>query len=138
MGSAVLSESCFNALSLEQNSMGSSIQLFVFTTKQLCYVLRNYSRLGIYEIHYHCTSPAKIKCSTSGSRSSQTVIARNSTETNLSCFLIGYINPNKPPCFQCFAGFQYSNELILSCSDSTTSATAMQQFVALSKYGDQV
>lgn len=118
--------------------MGSSIQLFVFTAKQLCYFLRNYSRLGIYEIHYHCSLPAKIKCSTSGSKSSQTAIARNSTETNLSCFLIGYINPNKAVCYQCFAGFQYPNELILSCSDSTTSATAMQHLVALSKYSNQV
>lgn len=67
----------------------------------------------------------------------QTVIAQNSTETNLSCFLIGYINPYKPPCFQHFTGFQYPNELISSCSDSTTSAAAMQQLVALNKYSNQ-
>lgn len=67
----------------------------------------------------------------------QTVKAQNSTETNLSCFLMGYINPYKPPCFQHFTGFQYPNELISSCSDSTTAATAMQQLVDVNKYSNQ-
>lgn len=62
--SAVLPKRFFNkhAWETEQNWRGSSVPLFIlsFPPENLCLFLRNYFRLGISEIHFCCTLPAKI------------------------------------------------------------------------------
>lgn len=62
--SAVLPKRFFNnhAWETEQNWRGSSVPLFIlsFSPENLCLFLRNYFRLGISEIHFCCTLPAKI------------------------------------------------------------------------------
>lgn len=128
-----------SSLKSEQNWMASSLQLFVLSF-QLNSCANSWGIIPDLELMRYiiiaALQPRQLE--TLYLRFwKQTVIAQNSTETNLSCFLIGYINPYKPPCFQHFTGFQYPNELISSCSDSTTSAAAMQQLVALNKYSNQ-